>query len=140
MSRRSEFRAAARAALAADARMGALTQLSAWAGNIPADILPVIGVVTAQEDVEPETLEHFRRSTLLQVVVKRLGADDLEDELDADADAIEACICPAFLGRGWHCVPASLSIVLNGEGEQRIGTVNAGFRILWHRSLAGQVL
>lgn len=139
MSRRSDFRALARQALAADSHLGGLTQLSAWAGNIPAEILPVLGVVTPQERVKPETLEHFQRSTVLQVVIKRLGADDLEDLLDDDADAIEACICPAFLGQGWNCVPEGLTITLNGDGEQRIGTVLASFVITWHRTLDGRI-
>lgn len=139
MSRRSDFRAFARQVLAADARLGSLTQFSAWTGNIPAEVLPVLGVVTAQERVKPETLEHFQRSTVLQIVVKRLGADDLEDVLDEDGDAIEACICPAFLARGWHCIPDGLTFTLNGDGEQRIGTVLVTFLITWHRTLDGRI-
>lgn len=138
MSLRSDFRALARQALATDARLGTLTQISTWAGNISASRFPVIGVVTPQEKVQPETLEHFHRSTVLQVVVKRLGADDLEDLLDEDADAIEACICPAFFAAGWQCLPEGLTIVLNGDGEQRIGTVMAAFTITWRRTLDGR--
>lgn len=137
MTTRAHFRNLARAALAADARMGAFTQLSAWTGNIDAKILPVLGVVTPQERITPETLQDFQRSTLLQVVVKRAGGDELEDLLDADADAVEAAICPALLGTSFHCVPEDLTIALNGDGERRIGTAVVGFRILWFRRLGG---
>src|SRR5690606_13444886 len=112
---------------------------SAWATGLNASLLPVIAVVTPSERVRPETLEHFARQTLLQIVVKRLGGDDLEDQLDLDADAIEACICPAFFAQGWHCLPDDLSLTLNGEGEQRIGTVTAGFTLSWHRTLDGRI-
>lgn len=132
---RPAFRAMARAALAADARMSAITMLSAWAGNISASELPVIGVVTPQERSQAQTLEDFEKSTLLQIVVKRLGAEDLEDVLDADADAIEACIVAAFLQAGFRCLPEDTTFTLNGEGEQKIGTVLVSFRVTWFRSL-----
>lgn len=135
MSQRSTFRAMARAALAADARLSALTQISAWAGNISASDLPVIGVVTPQERSQAQTLEDFEKSTLLQIVVKRLGAEDLEDVLDADADAIETCIVAAFLGAGLRCLPEDATFTLNGEGEQKIGTALVSFRVTWFRSL-----
>ncbi|MFN7051352.1 MAG: hypothetical protein ACK4NH_04470 [Gemmobacter sp.] len=132
---RPAFRAMARAALAADVRMSALTMISAWAGNISASELPVIGVVTPQERSQAQTLEDFEKSTLLQIVVKRLGAEDLEDVLDADADAIEACIVTAFLQAGFRCLPEDTTFTLNGEGEQKIGTVLVSFRVTWFRSL-----
>ena len=139
MSQRSAFRALARRALAADPRLGSLRQLSAWTEGINAKLLPVVGVVTPRERIKPETLEHFARSTLLQVVVKRQGGEDLEDLLDLDADAIEACLCPAFFAEGWSCLPEDLSLSLNGEGDQRIGTVSAGFTLSWHRTLDGRI-
>lgn len=140
MSRRSDFRALARQALAADPRMGDVTQISAWAGNISADALPVLGVVTAQENVQPESLSHFSRSTLLQVVVKRLGGADPEADLDDDADAIEACLCPFFAAQGVMLLPEKVTFTLNGEGEQKIATITADFRVTWQRTLAGQLL
>lgn len=137
MNRRKLFRSLAAAALAADPRLSMLKRMSAWAGSINATELPVIGVVTPQERIQPETLEDFERSTLLQVVVKRVGGDDLEDTLDDDADAVESCICPAIMGAGFRCLPEDLTIVLNGDGEQRIGTLMCNFRVTWFRSLGG---
>ncbi|WP_444668408.1 hypothetical protein [Cereibacter changlensis] len=134
---RAAFRALACAAIAADPRLQGLTQISAWAGNIDAEALPVFGVVTPQERVTPETLDSFERSTLLQVVLKRLGGDELEDRLDADADAIEPCVCLALLGAGYPCVPEDLTVTVNGDGAQRIGTLVMGFRVTWNRGLEG---
>lgn len=137
MNERQTFRTLALAAIATDPRLFSLTRMSAWASNISAAALPVIGVVTPQERVTPETLDFFERSTLLQVVVKRVGDDDLENELDDDADAIELCICGALMGSGYRCLPEDLTVTINGDGEQRIGTVIVNFRVTWHRALDG---
>ncbi|WYK06458.1 hypothetical protein DWF04_022745 [Cereibacter sphaeroides f. sp. denitrificans] len=137
MNGRVRFRQIARAALAADARLQAVTQLSAWSGNIAASELPVLAVVTPQERIQPETLDEFERSTLLQVVVKRLGDDDLEDVLDDDADAVETCVFLAMMAEGFRCLPEDLSITINSDGEQRVGTAVVNFRLTWHRSIEG---
>ena len=137
---RSQIRSRAKAALAANPRMSGFEQISAWTGNIEASRLPVLGAVTPGERIDPETWSHYQRATVLQVVAKRLGRDDLEDQLDADADAIEAATLQSFAQWGVDCVPVSVSFTLNGEGEQRIGTVVAEFRVTWHRDLSGQTL
>lgn len=137
---RSMIRSFARDALAADPRMSAFEQISAWAGNIEAARLPVLGVVTPGERIEGETLSHYQRATILQVVAKRLGRDDLEDQLDADADQIEFAVLAVFALHRIECTPVSVSFTLNGEGEQRIGTVVAEYRVIWHRGLDGQTL
>lgn len=137
---RSQIRARARAALSANPRMSGFTQISAWAGNISAEQLPVIGVVTPGERISPETFSHYERATTLQVVAKRMGHDDLEDILDLDADAIDAAVLQSFALLRIDCMPVSVSFTLNGEGEQRIGTVVAEYRVTWHRTLDGQSL
>ena len=129
MSNRSLFRSIARTALENDVRMIDFAQIPAWSGNISAESLPVIGVVTPQERASFLTLDAFERSTLLQVVVKRLGGDELEDQLDDDADAIEDCVGSAIREAGFPILPEDLSIVINGDGEQRIGTAIVNFRV-----------
>lgn len=136
MMYRSSYRAAARAALALADRTAGMTQLTAWAGNIDADLLPVLGVVTPQEQSERSTHDSYERSTLLQVVVKRLGGDDIEDVLDADAAEIEPRIMQAIEDVGGvQCLLDSLSITVGGDGEQKIGTLIATFRVTSWRSL-----
>ena len=117
--------------------MGEVTQISAWAGGIPAEILPVIGVVTPQERAAMDSMGVMERSTLLQVVVKRLGGDDLEDILDLDGDAIEKCIVAAIFNADFRCLPENMTVTLNGEGEQRVGTILVDFRVTWFRDLDG---
>jgi hypothetical protein len=133
MTNRSEFRSIAKAALAADLRMQAIKQLSAWASNIAAEDLPVLGVVTPQERISDNTFDTFERSTLLQVVVKRFGTDDMEDVLDEDAEAIEAAVFGALMAQGFNTRPEEVTITLNGEGEQRIGTVVVTFRVTYFK-------
>lgn len=137
MSARGSFRAIARAALAGDPRMSGFTMLSAWAGGINAELLPVIGVVTPQERVAPLTLKQAQRTLRLQVVAKRLGAAELEDEIDLDADAIEACVTAAMHAQGLRCLPEEVTTTLNGEGEQKIGTVVVSFGIEYRRPIGG---
>lgn len=135
MTYRAEYRAAALAALKADPRLGRLTQISAWAGNIDAATLPVLGVVTPQERATPDTHGQFQRSTLLQVVVKRLGRDDVEDVLDEDAASVEAAVIAAIMTRDIQCFPEDLTVAVSGDGEQRVGTLIVNFRVTSWRSL-----
>lgn len=137
MNPRRLFRSLALAAITADARLSILSQISAWAGNIDENALPVIGVVTPQERIQPEAFEDFERSTLLQVVIKRLGGDELEDTLDDDSDAVEVAICSALMAEKYRCVPEEVTVVLNGDGSRRIGTLMCSFRVTWFRALDG---
>ena len=132
---RTTARALARAALAADPRMSGFAMLPTWTGTVMAEQLPVIGVVTPQERVDPQTLDCFQCALRLQVVAKRLGGDDLEDLLDLDAAAIEASVTAAMLGQGLRCLPEEIVTTLNGEGEQKIGTVLVTFGLVYLRRL-----
>lgn len=135
MSYRSLYRTAAIAALRAAPRTRPMAVLSAWAGNIDVDALPVMGVVTPQERSTPSTHGSFERVTMLQVVVKRAGGDDLEDILDADAAEIEPVIMMAVGSEDVQCLLEDLSIVVNAEGGQKIGTLIQTFRVTSWRSL-----
>lgn len=117
--------------------MSGFTLLSAWAGGINAELLPVIGVVTPQERVAPLTLKQAQRSLRLQVVAKRLGAAELEDEIDLDADAIEACVTAAMHAQGIRCLPEDITTTLDGSGEQKIGTVVVSFGLEYRRPIGG---
>lgn len=137
MSGRSAFRAIAREALAADPRMSGFRLLSAWAGGINAELLPVIGVVTPGERLKPLTLKQMQRTLRLQVVSKRLGGDELEDEIDDNSDAIEESVVAAMHAQGIRCLPEDITTTLNGDGEQKIGTVVVTFGIDYRRPIGG---
>lgn len=135
MNGRIRFRQIARAALAADPRMGSFSQISAWEARPDADRLPLLMVVTPMEKATQATLSNFERSTVLQVGVKRLGGEDLEDLLDEDADAVEGAICRAFQEAAIICLPEEVTVTINTDGEQAVGTLISSFRIAWRRPL-----
>jgi len=135
MTYRSGYRAAAIAALKSAPLMRGATVLSAWAGSIDVETLPVMGVVTPQERSKPSTHGSFERVTKMQVVLKRTGGDDLEDILDADAAEIEPVIMMAVGSGDVQCLLEDLSIVVNAEGGQKIGTLIQTFRVTSWRSL-----
>ncbi|ULB10734.1 hypothetical protein ORIO_12555 [Cereibacter azotoformans] len=133
MSRRAQFRQIARDALAADPRMSLLTQIGAWEARPDASQLPLLMVVTPVERPTQNTISSFERATILQVGVKRLGGADLEDALDADADAIERAVFLAMHAQGVICLPDDVTVTVNTDGEQSIGTLISSFRIVWRR-------
>lgn len=131
---RSEYRAVVRAAMAADPRLGDVTQLSAWSENIDMKALPVLGVVTPSERISIPNRGQTERGTLLQVVLKRRGGQDLEDILDEDAEAIVACVIAALGSQHHQCIPEEVSMPINGDGQSRVGTIVVNFRVTSWRS------
>lgn len=131
---RSAYRALVRTALANDPRLGEVTQLSAWAESIDIKTLPVLGVVTPSESIGVPNRGQSARGTLLQVVLKRRGGEDLEDLLDEDAEAIEACVVSALWADQIQCIPEELTMPINGDGQMRVGTVVINFRVTSWRS------
>lgn len=134
MTYRADYRSIARAALAAVPRFSAVTILESWAGTIDVASLPVLGVVTPSETVAPGSSGQFERGTLLQIVLKRPGSETLEDEMDQDAEAIEAAVFAAIYTPSTQCFPTEISFNVNGDGRERIGTVLVTFRITSWRS------
>lgn len=129
MTFRADYRSAARAALAAVPRFAGMEVIRSWAGMIDDAALPVLGVVTASETLQPGSSGQFEHATLLQVVTKRRGGETIEDELDLDADAIVAAVQPALFTREAQCFPSDITFAINGDGRQRTGTVVVTFRI-----------
>lgn len=129
MTWRSEYRAAARAALEAVPRFAEIPVERSWAGNVDDGSLPIMGVVTASEGIQPGSSGQFERGTLLQVALKRKGGISIEDDLDHDAEAIEAAIFAALMKTGTQCFPTEVSFMISGDGQQRVGTVVVSFRI-----------
>ena len=133
---RSGYRAAVKAAIAADPAFAGVTWLSAWAqkGITPAS-LPVIGVATPGERSKPASHGTFEKGTLLLVQLKREGGADIEDLIDEDGAAIERVVITALQTRGQQCLLEEISTSVNDEGARRIGTVSASFRVTSWRAL-----
>lgn len=126
---RSEYRAAARAALAAHPRFRGFTVMKVWPGSVDDATLPVIGVLTPQEPTERDSQKSTTRRTLLQIALRRLGDDDVEDTLDEDSAVIEAVIIAALRSSELRCQLEDTSIVSHSGSRTFVGTLVMSFRL-----------
>lgn len=124
---RRAIRAAARAALAASAGLAGFTEISAWVQSVSVETLPAIGVAAPQERRDRTAQDIDQRDLTLVVVVKRAGAEDIEDVLDDDADAIEAALVPALRSPTRQVELSQTDIRVDGDGAQRVGTLTLSF-------------
>jgi hypothetical protein len=127
---RSEYRAAARAALVDLSSLAEFKSMSAWSQNIDADTLPVFGVATPTESKERESHSSSMRSTNLVVVLKTLGGDDIEDELDVLSDSVEVAIITALGTASVDCDLQNTTTSVDGQGGSRIGTLSLQFTVI----------
>lgn len=123
MVSRGAIRAAVKAALAAHARFGDLRQVSAWSDTISAADLPSIAVATPSTQRRHIDFDTSEIGTSLEIVLKRLGGAELEDTLDADADALEVCVLSAISGEGLAPPEIRSETRLDGSAAQAVGTV-----------------
>ncbi|SFY23556.1 hypothetical protein SAMN04244548_03193 [Paracoccus pantotrophus] len=133
---RSAYRASVLAALTANARFAGFTAPKVWTGSIDAASLPVIGVLTPQERCERDTQTTTARGTLLQVAVRRLGGDDVEDDLDDDSEVIEAIVMATLRRLDRACALEDTSVVTNTMAERNVGTLVMSFRLRSWRPVA----
>lgn len=133
---RSEYRATARAALAAHPRFTDVTILKVWPGSVDDETLPVLGVLTPQEPCAADTHKSTTRRTLMQIALRRLGGDEVEDLLDEDSEIIEAIIIAALRRPDLRCVLEETSVVTGSQGYSFVGTLVMGFRLQSWRPVA----
>lgn len=126
---RSHYRRTALSALTMHTRFIGFTAMKVWPGTVGFQSLPVIGVLTPQERCEAHGRPSVTRRTLLQVVVRRSGHDDVEDELDEDSALIEAIISSAFLHIRQGCFLEDTSVITNTDGRENVGTLVMSFRL-----------
>lgn len=131
---RTDFRNLARTALAAHRRFSGFTVMKVWPGSIDADTLPVLGVLTPQDASTPDTKNTVTRSTLLQVAIRRLGGDEIEDELDLDSHDVEAIVTATLRAASVGCFLEQTSVVSNTHSEGVVGTLVMGFRLTSFRA------
>lgn len=133
---RSGYRATALAALVAHTRFAAFTAPKVWPNGLDVDGLPLIGVLTPQDRSERDTHSSSRRGTLLQVGIRRLGSEDVEDELDTDSTYVEAIVIAALQTYEVACVLEETSLVTNTTAELNVGTLVMNFRLTSFRPVA----
>lgn len=126
---RSEFRTLARDALVSHARFSIFTAPKVWPGVVDAASLPVIGVLTPQDDSRMASFDNTERKTMMQVAVRRAGGDDVEDALDIDSEYIEAIVLAAIRGQNRFCFLRATSVVSNTEAGRNVGTLIMTFEI-----------
>jgi hypothetical protein len=131
---RSEYRRLCRAALARTPALAGCTILPVWPGAISDEMLPVIGVLTPQEPSAQDTKTSTTKRTLLQIALRRLGGDEIEDQLDQDSAVIELVILGALRSRDLRCVLEDTSIVSNTSAAKFVGTLVMSFRLQSWRS------
>ena len=127
---RSQIRAAIKLAITVSPLFPGITLQSAWAQNVDAASLPVIGVATPRENKDQETLVSADRVVTAIVVLKRLGGDDLEDALDIDSIHVEAVALAAIRTLGFGAQLDSTDIEIGGSAEQRVGSLTMAFRAI----------
>ncbi|MFL2777742.1 MAG: hypothetical protein ACJZ88_00110 [Paracoccus marcusii] len=131
---RSKYRRLARAALAAHPHFTGVDVRAVWPGSVSDEDLPVMGVLTPQELSKRDTQKTSVKRTLMQVALRRIGGDEIEDQLDDDSAVVEAVIVAALRSCSTSCVLEDTSTVSNGGGRANVGTLVMSFRIKSWRS------
>lgn len=129
---RKAIRQAAAAALAADARLGSYTQVSAWSVlGLDPDALPAYGVATPDESRELDAHSMDRNQCQLIVAIKRTGGEDIEDEMDEDADAASAAVHAALRDGSRGCDLTRTQSKVDAQGTTRAGSVELVFSVTY---------
>lgn len=124
---RKALRDAVRAALQLDAQLGAMNVRKTWSQNVDEKELPAWGVSTPSDPAELFDAEDLEYQTQVAVMLRRAGHDDLEDELDDDADRIVAAAMPALDAAAFLTTGIDTKFDYAGEGSKRVGQVTVSF-------------
>lgn len=129
MHYRKEYRDFVKAALSTESTYEDFTVLPAWAQNISARDLPVIGVATPTE--AKDLLDHGTsvRQTRLLVLAKMVGGDEIEDTLDDLSDSLERSVMSAVNSEKIECLLTGTSIEVDAGGENRVGSLTMEFSV-----------
>jgi hypothetical protein len=121
-----------RLALAAQPEFEDFQANSAWSQTIDHDELPFFAVATPREGKDKTTHSNSTRQTTLVVVLKILGGDGLEDELDALSIVVENVVITALENSERDCDLSETSVDLDGNAGSRVGTLSMKFTVtIW---------
>lgn len=95
---RKALRDALRAALAVDPRIGAYMAVKAWSRPVGEDELPAYTVFIPRDPSETSDQSSVERRTVIEVILKRAAAVDIEDDIDLDVEAVEARVLDTLFG------------------------------------------
>ena len=136
---RSALRAVVRPALVTT--LAGFRDLPAWSASIDSGSLPAFAIATPLTQTSRVAADTWQRAITLLVMAKRTGGDVIEDTLDADALAIEAAMGPVFdaFGAQWWELETEATR-LDGDGADRIGSIDMTFRVAVHTAAGSSEL
>ena len=122
------------AALAADARIGAFTGVLAWARAVEEDELPAYTVFIPRDPSGLAAQDTMERRTVIEVLIKRKAAAEIEDDIDDDVTAIEAAVLPALLAEPYvlEADTGVAEFAQSGEGASLIAEARCTFTVTIH--------
>ena len=124
---RTDLRAFAYDAINRAGYFSEFTGVKAWAQSVDSESLPMFGVSTPRENSNAVDTESHQRQVDLHVVLKRMGCEEIEDVLDADADALEALLLPRLRQTYLHAELTQTEVTLSGEGRMLVGMIAVTF-------------
>lgn len=95
---RKALRDAVRAALILDPRFGDYFFVKAWSRPVGEGELPAFTVFIPRDPSEISDQSSVERRTVIEVILKRAAAFDIEDDIDLDVEAVEARTLDALFG------------------------------------------
>lgn len=132
---RTAIRQATRDALASASRFRGFTEILGWSQSVDADTLPVYGFSTPREVSGATDYDAHQRRVELKCKFVRMAEDDIEDQIDLDADAAETAILPVMRAAYLNAEVVQTESLVSGEGKMRVGTVEITFSILLHTDM-----
>jgi hypothetical protein len=119
-------------ALSAQLEFEKFQHMSAWSQTFDDKELPFFAVATPRERKDRSTHGSSTRETVLAVVLKMRGGDDLEDLLDDLSIVAEPVILEALVSEERDCVLTETAVDLDGGSGNRVGTLTLQFNItIW---------
>lgn len=132
---RKALRDAVMAGMAGHSRFAGMQAIRAWAQAVDDEALPAFGVLTPQESARRVAKDLLSRTVQLVVVVKRAGGAAIEDDLDADAEAIEAIVGAAVFPAALDYTLTDTQMPLAREGGKTSGSIVLRFDVTVHSDL-----
>jgi hypothetical protein len=126
---RKAARADARLVLRGLGWLAGYTEMSAWAQKVDVDTLPAWAVATPNARREAVAHDLARDEFSLLFVIKQVGGETIEDDLDDAADAVVPVVIGALRSLTRECDLTSTEARIDGDGEARVGTLSLIFTV-----------
>lgn len=128
---RKTIRAAVRAALTGDAFFAGYATGPAWSQPTDSSELPHFAIYTPIEPQRRHSHGVNECALTLLCIIKLIGGDLIEDDLDDAADAATALILGACRSDYAQCELINTGIKIDGAGAQRVGTLDLTFTVTY---------